>query len=438
MKKIQAGSAQVDITPTNSQFLYGYPHVERYSTGVHDRIWSSALYISGGDSNDDLMFIANDIIYISKEMREHIRHKISEKTGLKQESIMVSATHTHSGPKTVDSLLHASDPAVPKADQDYVDFMLNQIVASGIRAYKSREPAQIGLSTATAEGVGTNRRDPSGPADLEVPVLMAVNLQGDPIACMLVCSMHPTVLHEDSTLITGDFPGLARIYLQENILGTSCPVLHHTGPAGNQSPRHVTEGNTFEEAERLGTLLGKSVQTAIENMDFCSSIGLKTVNALLKDLPVRTFPSVDEAELKLKHAEDKFSHLKAVNAPRAEVRTAECDVFGAERTLALARASADGTLEKQRKKCLPAEIQIHSIGEWNFVGWPGEVFIEYSLKVKQSRSNTYMIAYCNGLLNGYIVTEEAAAEGGYEASTAQFAWQTGDILVEKTLELLNK
>ena len=34
-KVLKAGSSQVDITPTGSQFLFGYPHVARYSTGVH-------------------------------------------------------------------------------------------------------------------------------------------------------------------------------------------------------------------------------------------------------------------------------------------------------------------------------------------------------------------------------------------------------------------
>jgi len=33
---LQAGAASVDVSPAGSQFLWGYPHVRRYSTGVHD------------------------------------------------------------------------------------------------------------------------------------------------------------------------------------------------------------------------------------------------------------------------------------------------------------------------------------------------------------------------------------------------------------------
>ena len=68
---LKAGSAQVDITPKDSQFLFGYPHVERYSTGVHDKLYSSALYLSDGKT--EVLFIANDIIFVGKESSAKIR-----------------------------------------------------------------------------------------------------------------------------------------------------------------------------------------------------------------------------------------------------------------------------------------------------------------------------------------------------------------------------
>lgn len=56
----KAGAAAVEITPKESQFLFGYPHVERMSTGVHDPLFSSALYLENGC--EQVLFIANDII----------------------------------------------------------------------------------------------------------------------------------------------------------------------------------------------------------------------------------------------------------------------------------------------------------------------------------------------------------------------------------------
>lgn len=437
MTSLKAGSRQNEITPENTQFLFGYPHVERYSTGVHDPLLSSALYLCDEKSGNEIIFIANDIIYISKEMATNIRHNINRQTGVRPENILISATHTHSGPKVIDSIAHAADPAVPEADPEYVEFLEQEAAKAAVTAYHNARPAKIALATTRADGVGTNRRDPEGPSDLEVPVMLVRDEEGMDIACMLVCSMHPTVLHEDSTLVSADFPGMARRYLQKNVVGERCPVIYHSGPAGNQSPRHVTRDNTFEEAERLGKILGQAVERAImAGPEFLSDVEIKTDQLLLDDLPCQQFPPVEEARQKLEKAVTKLKTLREQGAPAPEIRTAECDWFGAEQLLTLSKAADDGSLEESRSKCLPAEIQQLTVGGWNFIGWPGEVFVEYALRVKQECPDTCIIAYCNGLLNGYIVTREAYEEGGYEACTAQFSWETGNVFVERTLELL--
>lgn len=351
---------------------------------------------------------------------------------------MITSTHTHSGPHTVDYISNQADPVVPKADQNYVQFMEDCIVESAVKAHKNARPAKLGLAIADDTGVGTNRRDPSGPADHNVPVLMVKSLDDKNIACMLVCSMHPTVMHEDSTLVSGDFPGLSRIYLQENVLGEDCPVLHHAGPAGNQSPRHVTNANTFDEAQRLGNILGKAVEKVIPQITLENNIDLAVKVELIDDLPKRTFPSVEQAQENLKNSVSKLEQLRNSNAPKQQTRTAECDWFGAEETLTLAKAANDGSLEDAYQTGLPAEIQVIKIGDWKFVGWQGEVFIEYALSVKQKAPNTFVISLANGEMQGYIVTKEAADQAGYEASNALFSYQAGEIFVNKTLEALDE
>src|SRR5205823_2429635 len=127
-------------------------------------------------------------------------------------NILISATHTHSGPKMLDPIATEADEAVPKADPSYIALVEDAIVEAATRATQRMVPAEIGLAVADASGIGTNRRDPNEPRDLGVPVMVVRDLdRHNPIAAMIVCSMHPTVLHEDSTLVSGDFPGLARI-----------------------------------------------------------------------------------------------------------------------------------------------------------------------------------------------------------------------------------
>ena len=432
---LKAGAAVVNITPSDSQFLYGYPHVERYSTGVHDPLLSSALYLCDGMTQ--AMFITNDLVFVSKVMAERVRARITQETGIPAGNIMITATHTHSGPNTADHLCAEADPVVPNADPKYIALAEDGMVQAATQAVAAAAEAQVGLAVADATGIGTNRRDPAGAADLSVPVLMVRSTKDHKdIACMLVCSMHPTVLHEDSKLVSSDFPGMARQYLHKNVLGGNCVVLHHTGPAGNQSPRHVTKANTFAEAERLGAILGKAVADATGHIDFRSDMKLLCSQQFV-ELPPKHFCPVDQAEKLLAAAVAKLDTLRQSGAPRQETRTAECDWFGAEETLTLAKAAADGRLESVYRTCLPAEIQIIYVGPWAFVGWAGELFVEHPLSVKRQCQDTFVISLANGELQGYIVTKDAAEEGGYEASNSLFTYESGDIMVAKTLEMLN-
>ena len=93
-------------------------------------------------------------------------------------------------------------------------------------------------------------------------------------------------------------------------------------------------------------------------------------------------------------------------------------------------------MDEAYRSCLPAEIQAIRVGPWTFVGWQGECFVEYALAVKAARKDTFVISLANGGLHGYIVTPEAAAEGGYEASNGIFPHESGKMLVERTLHLL--
>ena len=383
------------------------------------------------------MFIANDIIFVSKATAQRTRERITQATSVPGGNIMISATHTHSGPKTADYISTEHDPIVPCVDPDYLQLFEDGIVQAAVEAYHRARPAQAGLAVADCAGVGTNRRDPLGPADCNVPVLMVrATDDGSNIACMVVYSMHPTVLHEDSKLVSGDFPAMTRQYLQEKALGQECPVLYHTGPEGNQSPRHVTDANTFAEAERLGNLLGHAIAQVLPQIQYTSRLEVQSAQRFV-DLPRKKFPPLPKAEEKEKRAREKLKHLRQTNAPRQEVRTAEVDWFGAEETLTLAQAAQQGRLEAYYQMCLPAEVQVLKVGPWAFVGWPGEMFVEFGLAVKAKAPDTFVIALANGELQGYVVTEEAAIEDGYEASNAILGPSSGGTLVATTFELLD-
>ncbi len=433
---ICAGAAAVDVTPEGPVFLYGYPHHPRLSTGVHDRLFASALSLI--THSHSVIFVCVDTIWLSKQLVSRARTRIAERVPVPPNRIIIMATHAHSGPTTVRMLSNIDDPVVPPPDPEYLSSLVNAIASAAVTAFRHAEPAEIALVRMECSTIGANRLGPNGPTVETIPVLAARAL-GDRarlLGLMYVNRVHPTVLHEDSLLISGDFPGLCRRHLQETVLGVGCPVLSPLGAAGNQSPRFVARANTFEEAERLGTSLGEAIRSALEAAIYerswvveCASISI--------DLPPRNLPSIPVAEELLESAKSRLAELRRSGSEHGVIRTAECAVFGAEETLCLAKAARHGQLEAARCGCLPAEIGLVRVGPWYFVTWPGEVFAEFALQVRKHFPNAHVITLANGELQGYLATAEAVRDGTYEAANSIFASPAaGDALVNATLELI--
>lgn len=435
IQKIKAGASNVDITPQQSHFLFGYPYVERMSTGVHDALLSSALYITNGHTQ--VLFISNDVIYVAKDSVARIRKEVFGKTGIPVSHILIAATHSHSAPVTAELVTSANDPIVPRVDQNYLRFLEESSINVACRAFERAESAEIGFVTGDATGVGTNRHDPKGPKDMEVPTMLVRNLKNEYIASMLICNMHPTILHEDSTLYSSDFPHYTRKYLQQQ-LGKKCTVLYFTGTAGNQSPRHVTKSNTFNEAKRIGKIVADAVSSRLEeNISFSADVPI-SVRQKLTDLPKRQFPSVEWAKKNRDDTKRKFEELRNSSASPQQIRTAEVDWFGSEELLFLSSLAQSNGLDSGYGTILPAEIQIIKIGDRAFIAWPGEVFVEYGLELKKQFGNISLITCANGELQGYLVTKEADDKGFYEAGNSFFDYNAGEIMSEKTIELLTE
>ncbi len=430
------GAAETDISPEGSVFLYGYPHVPRMSSGVHDPLLASAIWIEGG--GEACLFVGCDLIWVPRPVTRKIRSELSRSLGLPIESIMVTATHTHSGPVTNRMLSNTADPVVPEPDAGYVEKVAQGVIDAAARAKAAAQPATLSFAEADGAGLGGNRRDPDGPSIPQVPLLFAsAQGSGEPIAVMAICAVHPTVLHEDSTVISGDFPGLARRALQQRHFGPATAYLHHMGVSGNQSPRRAVRANTLDEAQRLGDLLADRIAAARADAQPIPPQPI-VARSLETDLPLRDLPSTVEAEAQRDRARAHLEHLRRTGADHGEVRTAECDWFGAEETVTLAHADRDGRLVAAAEELLPAEIQAIRLGPHTFVGWPGEVFVEFALDVMTAAPRTYIITLANSDLQGYLVTQEAVDERAYEAGNAIFASPaSGRRFVDQTMRLLD-
>lgn len=434
---LQAGTGVVDITPREPMFLVGYPHVPRISRGVHDPLYATALCLKTAETA--LIVVAVDILFVERATAARCRAAIHAATGVASGNILISATHTHSGPVTFEYLSMSADPVMTPPDPAYMARFETGIVDAAVEAWRRTVPARVASTAAAVEGVGCNRLSPDGIRDPEAGLLYVTTREGRPLAVLLAYAMHPTVLHEDSLLVSSDFPGFARAAIQRRFPGAA--VLYHTGPSGNQSPRYHVRGQTFAEAERLGIRLGGAVCAALEALPaaaFDEAPALAAAHRLV-DLPPRRFPAVAEAEALLAEARACYERLAREGAGHGPVRTAECVVFGAEERVVLARAQAEGRLAPWQARVLPAEVQVLRVGGTRLVGLPGELFVEYALEVKrEGGGNVIVIALANGELQGYIVTPEAEKQGGYEAACSMFTAAAGAKLVQTARGLLRE
>ena len=435
---LMAGAATADISPTRPAALFGYPHVERISTGVHDPLLASALHLRDGESV--AVLVALDLLVLDPPTARAIRRAVAQKLAVPEASVFISCTHTHSGPITSRLLAWHDDPAVPRPDPAYLQFVEDRVLDLVDRAARAAVPVEIAWTTADARGVGGNRLSPSGVTDPEVGILAVREAGGERLlAVAVIYGMHPTVLHEDSTLVSSDFPHYARQQLCD-VFGESLVVLYHSAPCGNQSPRFVVRGQTFGEAERLGRSLGRAIALSLaglENQRFRGG-GPLAGKLLAVDLPRRTLPRVAEAQRLLAEYRAEYERLKSAPGEPAKVRTAECAVFGAEGTLALARLEERGEIEQVLQAYRPIEVQAVRIGEGCLAGLPGELFTEYALDIKRRwPGKVFPVSLVNGHLQGYVVTADAAQAGGYEALTSVLDGpKAGERLARAALELL--
>lgn len=427
---LKAGTAIVDVSPLTPMFLVGYPHVPRISTGIHDPLYASALALDNGTAA--VIKVAVDILFFNPPTARDLRRRIAAATGVRDACVFVSCTHTHSGPITIDMLNWKDDPVVPPCDPAYLARITAGVVAAATQAWASRAPAEIAWTSCTVDGVGCNRHSPDAPRDPECGLLAVRNPQSRRLTALsLVYGMHPTVLHEDSTLISADFPGCCRRYLGAR-LGEEVAVLYDNGLSGNLSPRYHVRNQTFAEAERLGNRLGECIARAVTGLTDADFTDAAVLAGVLEPVAIerRTFPGVTEAETILKNARADYARLKAAGAPHGPVRTAECSVFGAEETLTLAKLQATGEVDAVMKNYNPIDLQVIRIGDRCLAGFPCETFVEYGLALKQQTAlKTHPVTLVNGELHGYIVTEAAHAAGGYEAWNSFFAPAVGARLV---------
>lgn len=440
---VKAGSGIVDITPPQGLELGGYPHYPRYNTGAHDPLYAGCLYLSNGET--EIVIVTLDLLFFSKVHVKDVRSRVQKAVGIQAENIMISTAHTHSGPWTSGRLDIESLEAGTPQPKEYVKELKTKLVELIVSCKKNTFEAEFTSGTAICgveSGIGGNRRIPGGPSDPLVSVMAVRDLDKKVRGIFVNYTLHPTFIHEWSTVCTADYPAYVRQQLFE--LEPAAAVLFAQGTSGNQSSRYYRQGESYNEAERVGRTLGKAAYSVLDKAVWTSELVFKTANTTI-ELELRSFGK--EAELEEKVAHDKAIYEELFNrfgksANREEYylwQNANLKLLGSEDQLGYVKMQNRGTRIELLEDEAPAEIQLLAINNTLVVGVPGEVFVEYGLYIKAMAGFKTVIVneLANGCLPGYLYTPESLVTGGYETDTSMLGEKFGRHLVDGVLDLID-
>jgi hypothetical protein len=403
---LQAGAAQVDITPRAGVWLTGYGSRIAPSTGVHDPLFARALFLEGGGQRAAL--VAADIIGFDDDLVAAIRERVERRAAIAASHLMLAATHTHSGPSV--KCLNRMAPADPEFLERAVDGVAEAVAA----AAHSAAEASIGAGFAPGS-IGINRRQrtpdgrtvigehPAGPVDERVGVLRVDGKQG-PICVMLNHGCHGVVLCDDNLLISADWPGAAAREMQKAVGGAVVMVTN--GACGDINP---AERGSFEAVERQGAEIARAGRSIFNQIERSCDVEIRAAVRPIA-LPTRA-PTLQEAQAAVEsYAAERDRAEQVGNLVAAQMHRAMCGWAQEMRDLASRGAPPEP---------VAAEIQVITMGDIAIVGLPGEVFVEIGADIVAASPfrHTFIVGYANRVV-GYLPTRQAFAEGGYEVDSA--------------------
>jgi hypothetical protein len=429
---VTAGFHRVDITPPAGVPLAGFAARQGVSTGVHDPLFAHALVLDNG--RRAAAFVSVDVLGLAADFVGRVRREISTRTGLAEQGVMVSATHTHSAPVTVSTFFNPGE----SLDAPYMDRLASAIVEAVVTARENRRPARIGVGSGRVSGIGRNRRTPNHlPVDEEVGLLKVAFPDGRPWGVLVNHACHPTVLGPDNLLMTGDFPAFT-IERVERALGAQSFALFVNGAQGNISMGHsselsaigiITPGRTFERAAELGYRLADVALQTLPSIPTVDDLTLEYASRMIQ-LPFNAYLPPTETAAALSEAQAALAALERQGAPVEQIGPAKT-----RRLYASIRNFYAGEAAASPNGRLPIEIQAFRVGPALFVAIPGELFVEVALRIKAAAGHPlFIMGITNGYV-GYLPTRDAYPAGGYEVVSAKVTDASEELLVGAIREL---
>ncbi|MBX3420070.1 MAG: neutral/alkaline non-lysosomal ceramidase N-terminal domain-containing protein [Pirellulaceae bacterium] len=426
------GTGRAKITPREPMWMAGYASRNAPFQDVLQDLWAKALCLQDAQENR-LLLVTLDLVGINRQLSQEICQRLQERHGLQRSQIVLSTSHTHSGPVVGKNLrpMYSYQLSAGQQQQivDYSGWLQEQILQAAQQAVDSRQPAALSWGSGTAT-FATNRRNNAepevpklrtagqlvGPVDHSVPVLVVTSAQQSPLAIVFGYACHATVL--SGYRISGDYPGFAQAELEQQYPG--CTAMFWAGCGADQNP---LPRRTEELAQHYGQQLAVAVQSVLRTHELQVITG--PIRHQYREVPLA------------------FAHIPS--REQLVEQTQSANIYEKMRAQLLLE---DVDAGQPLSPAYPYPVQT-----WQFQAGPqwvhlgGEVVVDYAARIKSQfhGSRTWVTGYANDVM-AYIPSVRVLREGGYEGATAMIyyglpsSWSENveqEIMAEVTAQLGN-
>ncbi len=346
---LQAGVSAASINPPIGAFIAGDKQ-NRMFTDVHDSLYAKAVVFIKG--NEKLALVTLDCIGLLYPDVLRIRKRAAELCAFPEERIIISSTHTHSGPDVVG--IWGSDYQHSGVDSAYMSFLINTAAVQIQAAWEARQDVTV-LATETTFGEPWVQNICDEEIDRTVSILQLQNKQGKAVATLANFACHPTYMDAKFTEVSADYIHGYYTEMKKRIGGEA---LFLQGAIGGWIQPVDGEGS-FEKAFTRGSELADVVMTALQKAEPLKSTAI----------------SFNRKQIKFPVGNAGWKQL-------AEI----------------------GTIKRDIQDSVETELSWFAIGEVQFATHPGETAPYYGLETKKmmGASPKFILGLGNDAL-GYIV-----------------------------------
>ena len=441
----QAGAAAVDITPTKFPVIVNGMFEQRTASGALDRSMSRALVLDDGHTR--LAVVVVDNLMIKRDVLDLVKGMAARATGIPQERILISATHTHSSPSAMSCLGSDADPS-------YVQFLPAQITKSIALAAKNVVSARIGWTVVQDDEHSHCRRwifrpdrigrdpfgqqnvrahmhpgyqsknhiGPSGPADPDLSLLAVETTDGKPLAVVGNYAMH-TYGSYGSGLVSAEFCGRFGDKLA-TLIG-----------AESSSPEFVGMMSQGTSGDAMWMDYGRPELSS--DLDEYTAAVASVAAVAYRTIKFHDWVPLAMAESRLKLRRRVPDAARVAWAKKAYPLPLDTPSSG---DMGRPRIYAREALLLHAEPEVELKLQAVRIGDLGITAIPNEVYAITGLKLKAQSplATTFNIELANGA-QGYIPPPEQHKLGGYTtwpARTAGLEVEAEPKIVEALLQLL--